>query len=194
MKLRRRARRAGISELVGSLLAIAITIIAGAAVFGFVNGQAGTTEQQYGVAAGQTAGFLAEKFVVPLLTFPNSTSVTVWVYNSGSINFNPVQILFYNSTKSCTGSCTSISLQYNATAVADVNHAGCEAASTNENPVFSAVELKPGGLMQITLKIPQGFSGTGCTSGYQLSNGGVYYVNIVGAYGNVVTYFQVKGH
>ena len=196
MNLRLGKRRAGISELVASVVTIAITIIAGASVFGYVNGQAGASERQYGISAGQTNNYLSEKFVVTLMTFASGPppTVTAWMYNSGSINFQPVQVEFYNVTSSCTKSCTSLDLQYTASGVADVNHPGCTAPNTNENPLFSSVNLSPNALLQLVLTIPNNFVGTGCVNNYLLSVGGVYYVTVLGYYGNVVSYFQVKGH
>lgn len=178
-----------------TVVTIAITLIAGAAVFGFVNNQAGASERQYGISAGQTNNFLAEKFTVALLTFATGpTKATLWIYNSGSINFQPVQIIFYNVTQGCTKACTSISLQYSTTGVTDIVHTGCTAPAGNESPLFTSINLKPNGLLQLALTIPTNFVGTGCVNNYQLSSGGVYYVNVLGYYGNTVTYFQVLGH
>lgn len=165
------------------MLTIAITIIAGAAVFGYVDSQAGVSERQYGQSVGQTVAFLSEKFTVPFMSF-TSTSATVWLYNSGTVNFQPVQVLFYNSTK-------SILLKYTASGVTDLNHAGCTAPASNENPQLSAINLQQNGLLQLTLTMPS--FGAGCVS-YQLKNNVAYYVNVLGYYGNTVTHFEVMGH
>ena len=64
----RRRGRAGISEVVAAVLTIAITLIAGAALFGYVNGQAATSESNLGNAVGGNVNFLNERFVVPQTT------------------------------------------------------------------------------------------------------------------------------
>ena len=92
----RRRRRLAISEVLGSLIMVSITLIAGAAVFGFINGQASNSAQAVGNSAAQGANYLNEKetivYACPSVSgacssigSPVSTAI-VYVYNSGAIN------------------------------------------------------------------------------------------------------------
>lgn len=79
---------------------IAITLIAGAAVFGFINGQTGSSAQAVGNSAAANINFLNERESI-VYGGVNATGVKLWVYNSGSIN--PLTItninIFSGSTK-----------------------------------------------------------------------------------------------
>lgn len=185
MRLHKGARRAGVSELVGSLLAIAITIIAGAAVFGFVNGQAGVSESQYGQAVGGTVNYLQERFVVIDLNFTTS-KVTIWLYNNGQVNLSPVQIFVYNATR-------SMYLLYNATKIVSYEPGSCTttASTSYENPLIWNPKTKTGlslaiqGIQPITLTLPS-------CSGASFKSGHTYVVDLVGLYGNSVVYYQTR--
>ena len=78
--------RRAISEVLGSLIMIAITLVAGAAVFGFVNGQSGASSQAIGNSAAQNINFLNEKESVIYAGRVNATLANVWVYNNGIID------------------------------------------------------------------------------------------------------------
>jgi flagellin-like protein len=175
-------RRPGISEIVGSLLAIAITIIAGAAVFGYVNTQSGITERQYGASVGGTVQFLEERFVVVQLNF-TSSRVTVWLYNMGQIKLSPIQVLFYNTGR-------SYYILYNATKVVSYQPVACTqtAPGTYESPILWNPKTSAGlnapvqTVQKLTLTLP--------CSGEALSQGTTYTVSVLGLYGNSVVYSQ----
>ena len=77
MKIGKLPRRRAVSELVGSIWAIAITLVAGAGVWAYVYTQAGASESAYSSSAGQTNNFLAEKFrVIAMAMTPPITSET----------------------------------------------------------------------------------------------------------------------
>lgn len=106
MRIKLRKRRAAISEILGSLIMIAITLVAGAAVFGFVNGQAGSSSAAVGNSAANNINFLNEREVIvyaSVVSLTPSASANVWVYNSGLIN--PLTIaevlVFQGSTQLC---------------------------------------------------------------------------------------------
>jgi hypothetical protein len=107
---------------------VAITLVAGAAVFGWVNGQAGSSESAYGQSAAQGINYLREHFAPVTYSFsgctgsvPNRacTVATFYVYNNGQLAFtlyslqiqsavgnpNPLSIL-YTSTSFTSSSCT----------------------------------------------------------------------------------------
>ena len=69
-------RRRGVSELSGTLMMMAITLVAGTAVFGYVRTQANISELAYGQNVGGTLNFLQERFVIPLVSYTSNT-VTV---------------------------------------------------------------------------------------------------------------------
>ncbi|MDG6964975.1 MAG: hypothetical protein JRM83_08340, partial [Nitrososphaerota archaeon] len=81
-----RSRRRGLSEVIGTVLVAAMTLIAGAAIFGYVNGQ-----------------YLEEKFTVVDIVASNVTcgtstcaSFTLWIYNTGRIDLSLVQVRLYD--------------------------------------------------------------------------------------------------
>ena len=123
MKIGSKKRRA-VSEIMGTLIMVTITLIAGAAVFGWINGQASNSESAYGQSVANNVNFLKERFVVVTQSFGTSPSgsacsgspvqcslMTFWLYNSGQVDFtlysvrvkslssaNPLDILFYAGT------------------------------------------------------------------------------------------------
>ena len=115
MKLNRsmKGRRSAISDLFGSLLMIAITLIAGVAAFGWINGQAATSEKAYGNSVGNNINLLNERFTVVTQTFyagggaactggtsPNfeCDGASFWVFNNGQASFNLSTIQVRNLT------------------------------------------------------------------------------------------------
>jgi len=179
-------RRAGISELVATVLTMSITLISGFAVFGYVNGQAGVSESQYGQAVGATVQYLEERFVVAQFAFSSSTALTIYIYNNGMINLKFVQIELYDSTKSV------IDVVYSATGATDLLHSGCTASTSVESPVLgtgsSAFSLASGSVGSLTLTLP---TQSPCPS-QSWTAGTAYYSKITAQYGNQVVYYQVR--
>lgn len=108
-------RRVGLSELMGSLLMIALTLVAGAAVFGWVDSQAGVSEGALGAQAASQANYFRESFVNVGVQFyynnsgavsgckyfdPNTycNEFTVYVYNNGAVPLTIESVAIYNST------------------------------------------------------------------------------------------------
>ena len=186
MKLRHHARRLGISELVGSVLAIAITVIAGAAVFGYVNAQAGITENQYGSSVGVTVNYLQEQFSVVDMSFTSSSQVVLYLYDYGRIAVSPVQVIVYDAPQATY-------LAYNATQVISTKPSSCTitASTTYENPLVwnpktnTGMSISIGSISTLTLSLPS-------CSGASFASGTTYYVKVTGLYSNVVVYSQVK--
>jgi hypothetical protein len=168
------------------MLAIAVTLIAGAAVFGYVNAQAGVTERQLGTGVGGTVNYLQERFAVVDLYFASSSQVTVYVYNSGNIALSPVEIILYNSGR-------SLYLTYTASTVAYTtpNCGSFTATTSNESPLLwnpttgSGLKVSIQAFQAIALTLPT-------CSGASFVSGTTYVVNVVGLYGNSVTYYQTK--
>lgn len=171
--------------MVATLLTIAITIIAGAAVFGYANSQANVTEKQYGTAVGTSVQALEERFTVVQMNF-TATKVTIWLYNMGSINLSPVQVLLYNNGR-------SLYLLYNATKVISYEPTGCATVSppgSDESPLLwnaktsSGLAISTQSVQKVTLTLP-------CAS-ETFASGSAYTINILGLYGNSVTYSQSR--
>ena len=196
MKVFNRRRRA-ISELVASVLLIAITLITGFAVWGYVDGQAGTTEQAYGQSVGATANYLQEKFVVVSMDLNSSSeTTTVWLYNNGNVGLRLVQVRLYDSAN-------KIDLLYNYTVsgsaktdyvydLLSTSPGECKtAASTYETPLLSTVDAGSGTTQSLKLTIPPEPTGGGCPSfGQTFSSNVVYSAMVLAVYGNTVTFSQ----
>ena len=118
MKINTRRKRVAISELVGTLLMVAVTLVAGAAVFSWINGQAGTSETAYGNSVASNINYLREHFVVVAQSFaanPPTTSLacstvggtspnyectllTLWPFDSGQSPFTLYSVRVQNLT------------------------------------------------------------------------------------------------
>ena len=105
-------KRRGISELLATLIMIAVTLIAGVAVFGWINGQAANSEKAYGNSVANNVNFLNERFVEVTQTFSGTgakgvcsggspvqcTGASFWVYNTGSVGFTLLSLQIKNLT------------------------------------------------------------------------------------------------
>ena len=114
MKVSPRKRRA-ISELMGTLIMVTITLVAGAAVFGWINGQANSSETAYGASVASNINFLRERFVPVTQSFSGPAGAACstvggssphyycnlfnfWVYNAGQITFQMYTVRIQNLT------------------------------------------------------------------------------------------------
>jgi hypothetical protein len=176
-------RTVGVSEVFGAVLALAITLVVGAATFGFVSTQATVSERQYGNAVQANVESLQERFVLAQVSYA-SNSVTLYVYNNGQIADNFVHVEVYNTTSS------KIDLLYDANFVTDLNHPGtCKVAATTSlvSPLLgtspSCFSVTTGSVSSIKLTLPSCYTGA-------FKAGFTYYFRVLGQYGNSVTYFQ----
>ena len=186
-----RRSRPGLSEIVGAVLTIALTIIAGGVVFSYVNGEAKVSELSLGQSVGATNSFLNEQFNVVNVNFTTS-ALSMWFYNYGGVNLQPIQVQIYTGSK-------SVFVQFNATKVTNLNSpSGCNVAATTsyESPILynsrkgasnpsGVVNIAQGAVAKITLTFPSCISST-------YTSGTTYYMNVVGLYGNAVTYYQTR--
>jgi len=126
-------KKRAISELIATLLMVTVTLVAGAAVLGWVNGQAGSSEQAYGKSASQNINYLNERFALESQSFsiagascsggsgpgPECTTADFYLYNDGSLSFTlysiqivstssayPLNVVFYSAC-AVSGSCTN---------------------------------------------------------------------------------------
>jgi flagellin-like protein len=185
-----RRRRRGISELIATVLTIAITLIAGAAVFSYVNAQAGVSEVQYGQAVGGTIDSIRERFVVVDMNYSQGLtcpgpgcSVTLWIYNSGLVN---LQLATVNLYKSSDGS-QNIIYTNNPNAVATCTQVASIPHSSGgfESPAIGALNIAPGVEKQLTLYLP-------CPGSQTFTAGSAYSVIVLSTRGNTALYYQAK--
>jgi len=117
---------------------IGITLIAGAAVLGWINGQAKVSESAYGVSAANNVNFLKERFVEESQTFSGSgaggacsggtspytdcTGASFYLYNNGAVAFSLASIQIA-STSSCPNTLASCPLNI-------VLYASCPSSGT----------------------------------------------------------------
>ena len=118
MKIGSKKRKA-VSEIMGTLIMVTITLIAGAAVFGWVNGQASNSEGAYGQSVANNVNFLRERFVVVTQSFTGTGTngicaggthpyleclgANFWLYNSGQLGFTLSSLQIENLTDICGG-------------------------------------------------------------------------------------------
>jgi flagellin-like protein len=115
LKIGNRLRKRAISELVATLLMVAVTLVAGAAVLGWVNGQASTSEQAYGASAANNINYLNERFAAESQVFSNAaggaclggsgpgpgcTSASFYLYNDGAVTFTLLSIQILSTNQS----------------------------------------------------------------------------------------------
>ncbi len=106
LRFSRRKGRVAISEVLGSLIMIAITLVAGAGVFGFVNGQSGISSSAVGANAAKNINFLNEKETIVYAAMVNANSANVWVYNYGSIDPETMTNILVTDTSAPSTVCT----------------------------------------------------------------------------------------
>jgi flagellin-like protein len=198
LKFLRRRRRA-ISEVVGTVLTIGITLIAGAATWSFLRSQAGVTENTLQGNVLNTDNYLGEQFKVVDMTFPSTTSATVWIYNIGSLTMSPFQVRLYDSAglinilyNYTTSGSTKTDRVFDIQASAANYHTTCRlAGSSYESPTISTTTVKTTNAQTITLTVPGVISG--CPSyGQTLNSGTTYTVVVTGLYGNTYTFYQTR--
>ena len=94
-------RRKAVSEILGTLLMVTITLIAGAAVFGWIEGQAGNSEGAYGQSVANNVNYLRESFTIVATNFTCSSgpcagpydTLGIYIYNNGQVYLNLSSIM-----------------------------------------------------------------------------------------------------
>jgi flagellin-like protein len=200
LKLSVHKRRVAISEIMGTLIMVAITLVAGAAVFGWVNGQAGVSENAYGQSAANGINYLKEHFAPVTNTFTgpggaacsgSPTACTVanfWVFNNGQLYFTLSSL----QIQSAVGASSFLNIVYTPTGYSAYNSAGTKLGCSN-TPGFSVPSTSPipaGTLSSspYSVTIP-----TSCVGVNSIMVGQGYVITMTGLYGNVVQ-FQVTAN
>jgi hypothetical protein len=191
---------------------IALTIIAGAAVFGWAITQAGTSEGALGQSAAKQANYYSESFVAVSVQFSYNNGVTtsacpssggqnwcnqvsVAVYNNGGVGLTVQSINLVNATyKSASGSVVpklsmTLSLASATTGTYNVPSYTCgstSGAGSSESLLSSGVSepiaTESTPPTVFTFTLP-----SSCATTSTILDGALYSVQIVGLYGNVVT-------
>ncbi len=94
---------------------VAVTLVAGAAVFGFVNGQAASSEGQYGQAVAKNVNYLNEHYEMINEYYSNAVTTCssgmgcffISFYNNGNVGLTIAQITITNSSDWCATNSTS---------------------------------------------------------------------------------------
>ncbi|MDG6988555.1 MAG: type IV pilin N-terminal domain-containing protein [Nitrososphaerota archaeon] len=203
MRLSKRRRRA-LSEVVGTVLVVSMTIIAAAAVWGYINGEAGVASQAYGQSVGNSVQYLEEKFTVVDVSWPatcptgTSACATVWIYNTGNIQLSLLQIRFYDSARKIDlfYNYSSSGTNYVDDVITGAGQCALVATSSYANPPLHGTGAFADPMTQtatIELGIPSSAPlGQSCPSyGQTISTTDTYFFTIAGIYGNSYTYSEV---
>lgn len=176
------------------MLAIAMTLIAGAAAWGYVRMQAGSSENALQSNALATNDMLSEHFGVVDMYFGTNTSTTYWIYNTGTLTYQTFSVrlfgsgglvnILYNYTDS-GGTRTDYVYDLRSTQ----NGLCGTAASSYESPSLTGETVRTTNSGLYTLTIPSALSG--CPSfGQTFVSGTTYTIVVTGVYGNSVTYSE----
>jgi flagellin-like protein len=194
-----RGGRRGTSEAIGAILAIAMTLIAGAATWGYVSTQAGTSEAALISNAQNTNNYLGEQYRIIDMTFGSSTQTTFWIYNLGTYTLSVFQVRLYDSAglinvlyNYTTAGGITTDRVYDLKAAPSYYYSTCRlAGSTYESPKLTSTAVKTTTVQTISLTIPAATAN--CPSyGQTFNSGTAYTVVVTGLYGNVVTFYGVK--
>lgn len=190
-----RHNRVAASEAIGAMLAIAMTLIAGAAAWSFARNQAGASESALLTNQLNTNDMLAEQFQVVGMYFGSTTSTTFITYNYGTITDQIASVRFYDSGG-------QVNLWFNSTGtgsskadyVYDLRSTlatKCKtAASSYESPSVTKTTVHSTDEEFYTITIPGTTSN--CPSfGQTVSATDTYTVSVTGVYGNVETFSQL---
>jgi flagellin-like protein len=195
LKLSRGKRRLAISEIMGTLIMIAVTLVAGAAVFGWVNGQAGSSESAYNASAAGGINYLREHFSPVTYTFAATggpctgnpkicTIANFWVFNNGQLAFTLATLQIQSAVG--TPPASYLNIIYTATGFTAYNSAGTHISCVPSTPGFSGpaspIPVSSLGSPAYTATIPS------CVGVNSIFVGQNYAVTMTGLYGNVVTF------
>jgi flagellin-like protein len=168
----RHSNRRGISEVMATVLLVAVTLIAGAALFGYVNGQAANSENAIGGQVGGNINYLNERETITLVNFPDTSHLNIWVYNTGQLALSNFNILI-------TGGSIAINCPAPTASPSTCTGAGCGSVTlSGQSTIAKSTPSTPA--------VPQQYSLTGCS----FATGTPYTVTFQGFYGSSTSYTQ----
>ena len=200
MKRKLSRNRAAVSELVGTLIMVGITLVAGAAAFGWVNGQAATSEGAYGQNAAAGVNYLQEHFAPITSTFTGTggvacsgtpdvcTVANFWIFNNGRLAFT----LSTLQIQSAVGASSFLNIIFTPTTFTAFNAAGASLGCTPSTPGFTVPSTNPVTIGTLS-QSPYSVTIPTCSGLNDIVVGQGYVITMTGIYGNVVQ-FQVTAN
>jgi hypothetical protein len=183
-------------------MTIAITLIAGAALFGYVNNEAAVNEKLYGQAVAGTVNFLNEQFVVvDMAVTPASHTVTLVIYNNGQEGLNITSVLLYDQQPFSSGNSLDVAYSLGSPPAVSgcgsvddgtVTGAATITIGTSIVPMGTAFIAPQSNPVTLTLTLPNA-----CIIATPAPSAGdpdttTYYADVTGVQGNVVIDYAVN--
>jgi len=176
---------------------VAITLVAGAAVLGWVNGQAATSENVYGQSAAAGINNLREHFAPVTYTFTGPagvacsgtpdvcTSANFWVFNNGQLAFTLASL----QIQSAVGAPSSnfLNIVYTATGFTAYSSAGPALPCSPSTPGFTPPTVTPIPIGTLS-STPYSVTIPTCIGVNKIVVGQGYVITMTGLYSNVVQY------
>ncbi|MDA4126284.1 MAG: hypothetical protein OK452_03640 [Thaumarchaeota archaeon] len=191
MKLSVKKQRVATSELMGALIMIAITLVAGAAVFGWVNGQAGASENAYGQSVAAGSNYLREHFAPVTSTFSSCsgapkvcTAATFWIFNNGQLSFTLASL----EIQSAVGAPSFLNIIYTPIGFTAYNSGGTTISCAPSTPGFSVPGNSPIPVSTLSSAPAYAITVPSCLGVNSIVVGQGYVITMTGLYGNVVQY------
>jgi len=190
--------RIAVSELAGTLLMVAITLVAGAAAFGWVNGQAYSSESAYGQNAAAGVNYLREHFAPVTSTFTGAGGAACsgspdickvanfWIFNNGMVVFT----LSTLQIQSAVGASSFLNVIYTPTSFTAYNAAGASLSCSPNTPGFSVPSTNPVAIGTLS-QTPYSVTVSACAGSIVVGQG--YVITMTGLFGNIVQ-FQVTAN
>jgi len=198
LKFRANRRRRAISEIMGALIMIAMTLVAGSAAFGWINGQAGASERQYGNSVAAGVNNLREHFTLVSTQFtgtggggscsgvvPNRvcTGASLWLYNTGQVTLTLFSIQV-QSPSSCSTNCLNII--YTSSGYTAYNGASVLVCPNTPGYSPSAQTIAIGTMGTASAATPFTITIPNCSGVNDLYVGQSYTITLTGVYQNTV--------
>ena len=191
--IRNKRKRRAVSEVLATLIMVAITLVAGTAAFAWINGEAASSEKVYGDSVAGGTNYLAEHFTLVTSTFSGCTGspkvctgASFWVFNNGQLDFTLSSLRIKSASSS-----NSLDIVYTATGFTAYN--GATALTCNPHtPGFSVPTMNPVPMGTLTTTPYSVTIPTSCV-GVNIVVGQGYIITMTGLYGNVVQ-FQVTAN
>jgi hypothetical protein len=172
-----------------AVITIAITLLAGSALFGYVNSEASVSENSLGQANAANVNYLDERFVVTDMSF-GSNSVFLYLYNNGNVTLNLSEIVMYDAAGNDpgNGATNSLYVVFSTAPATGTTPTVPTSCGTVASPIVQSgtslpsIQVDGYNSVPITLTAPS-VSGQNC-----LASGTTYYIIVVGIYGSKVIY------
>jgi hypothetical protein len=182
----------------GALIMIAITLVAGAAVFGWVNGQAGSSENAYGQSAAASSNYLREHFAPVTSTFTGAagaacsgapkvcTIANFWIFNNGQLSFTLATLQIQSAVGAPAAN--FLNIIYTPTTFTAYNSGGASLGCAPNTPGFSVPSTNPVPIGALSSSAYQVTIPTSCIGVNSITVGQGFVITMTGLYGNIVQY------